>query len=236
MRTIFACEPQSRNAKFLLRYARATIRMFLPTDSANPFPTWARWTALIWLAIWLAIYLKFWGPDTFLFLCDIAVILTCLGLYTGNALLLSSQAVSSIVIDTVWLVDIATKLIFNRHLIGGTDYFFDTNYPLWVRLMSCFHVVMPFVLIAALRRTGYDRRALGLQFAIAAVAMIASRFAAPARNINFVYLDPILHRQWGPAPIHVGSMLVGMTVVIYAPTHLVLARMFPAPAGEPKPR
>jgi len=184
----------------------------------------------------MTIYLKYWGADTFLFLCDIAVILTCLGLFTGNALLLSSQAVSSIAIDTAWLVDIATKLIFDRHLIGGTDYFFDTNYPLWVRLMSCFHIVLPFVLIASLRRTGYDRRGLPVQFAIAAVVMIASRFAAPARNINFVYLDPILHRQWGPAPIHMASMLVGMTVVIYAPTHLVLARMFPAPAGEPKPR
>jgi hypothetical protein len=232
MRTIFACAPRSRNAKFLLRYARAIIRMFSPTDSANPFPAWVRWTALIWLAIWLTIYLKFWGANTFLFLCDIAVILTCLGLFTGNALLLSSQAVSSIVIDTAWLVDIATKLIFNRHLIGGTDYFFDPNHPLWVRLLSCFHVVMPFVLIAALRRTGYDRHALPLQFAIAAAVMIASRFAAPARNINFVYLDPILHREWGPAPIHVAAMLVGMTVVIYVPTHIVLSRLFRSPMRE----
>jgi hypothetical protein len=206
--------------------------MLAPIRSANPFPTWVRWTALFWLAIWLTIYLKYWGASTFLFLCDIAVILTCLGLFAGNALLLSSQAVSSIVIDTVWLVDIAAKLVFDRHVVGGTDYFFDPNYPLWVRLMSCFHVVLPFVLLAALRRTGYDRRALPLQFAIALVAMIASRFAAPARNINFVYIDPILHRQWGPAPIHVAAMLVGMTVVIYVPTHFVLSRLFASPAKE----
>ena len=206
--------------------------MFSSTDSANPFPAWVRWTALVWLAIWLVIYLKFWGASTFLFLCDIAVILTCIGIFTGNALLLSSQAVGSIVIDTAWLADIATKLTFNRHLIGGTDYFFDPNYPLWVRLMSCFHVVMPFVLIAALRRTGYDRRALPLQFVIALAAMIASRFAAPARNINFVYLDPILHRQWGPAPIHVAAMLVGMTVAIYVPTHIVLSRLFASPRKQ----
>jgi hypothetical protein len=209
--------------------------MFSPTDSANPFPTWVRWTALIWLAIWLTIYLKYWGASTFLFLCDIAVILTCLGLFTANALLLSSQAVSSIVIDTAWLADIATKLIFNRHLIGGTDYFFDANYPLWVRLMSCFHVVLPFVLIAALRRTGYDRRALPLQFAIALSAMLASRFASPARNINFVYLDPILHRQWGPAPIHVAAMLAGMTILIYVPTHIVLSRLFASPKRQQAP-
>lgn len=195
---------------------------------ANPFPAWVRWTALLWLAVWLTIYLKFWGASTFLFLCDIAVILTCIGLFTGSALLISSQTVSSIVIDTAWLLDIATKLIFNRHLIGGTDYFFDPNYPLWVRLMSCFHVVLPFVLIAALRRTGYDRRALKLQIAIAAVAIIASRFASAARNINFAHADPFLHRQLGPAPVHVAAVLVGLTVLIYIPTHIALARLFPS--------
>jgi len=203
--------------------------MFSSTDSANPFPAWVRWSALIWLGVWLTIYLRFWGPTTFLFLCDIAVILTCVGLFTGNALLLSSQAVSSLVIDTAWALDIATKLIFDRHLIGGTDYFFDPNYPLWVRLFSLFHVVMPFLLIYGVRRTGYDRRALRLQFLIAAVAMIASRFAAAARNINFAHVDPILHRQWGPAPIHVAAMLAGLTIVIYIPTHAVLSRIFPAP-------
>jgi len=203
--------------------------MFSSTDSANPFPAWVRWAALIWLGVWLTIYLTFWGPTTFLFLCDIAVILTCVGLFTDNALLLSSQAVSSLVIDTAWALDIATKLIFDRHLIGGTDYFFDPNYPLWVRLFSLFHVVMPFLLIYGVRRTGYDRRALRLQFLIAAVAMIASRFAAAARNINFAHVDPILHRQWGPAPIHVAAMLAGLTIVIYIPTHAVLSSIFPAP-------
>ena len=204
--------------------------MLSSKDSANPFPAWVRWTALIWLGVWLTIYLKFWGATTFLFLCDIAVILTCLGLFTGNALLLSSQALSSLVIDTAWLLDIATKLIFNRHLIGGTDYFFDPKYPLWVRLMSCFHVVLPIVLITALRCTGYDRRALRLQFAIAAVAMIASRFADPYRNINFVFADPFLHRQWGPGPIHVAVTLLVLAIAIYLPTHVVLARIFRVPA------
>lgn len=207
---------------------RRSILMPQTKNLANPFPAWVRWTALLWLAVWLTIYLKFWGASTFLFLCDIAVILTCIGLFTGSALLISSQTVSSIVIDTAWLLDIATKLIFNRHLIGGTDYFFDPNYPLWVRLMSCFHVVLPFVLIAALRRTGYDRRALKLQIAIAAVAIIPSRFASAARNINFAHADPFLHRQLGPAPVHVAAVLVGLTVLIYIPTHIALARLFPS--------
>jgi len=194
----------------------------------NPFPQWIRWLALIFLAIWLTIYLKYWGPTTFLFLCDIAVILTCIGIFTANALLLSSQAVSSLVIDTVWLLDILSKLIFNRHIVGGTEYFFDPSYPLWVRLISTFHVAMPFVLIGALRRTGYDYRALRLQFLIATVAMIASRFASPYKNINFVFADPLLHKQWGPVPLHVVCMLLGLTLVIYVPTHFALLRILPA--------
>jgi hypothetical protein len=60
--------------------------------------------------------------------------------------------------------------------------------------------------------------------------MIASRFADPYRNINFVFADPFLHRQWGPGPIHVAVTLLVLAIAIYLPTHVVLARIFRVPA------
>ena len=99
-------------------------------------PDWVRWLAILWLAVWFPVYWHAWGVANFLHLCDVAVILTCIGLWTGNALLLSSQAVSSVVIDALWTMDVAAWLLFRRHFIGGTEYLFDGT----IRFgYACFH-------------------------------------------------------------------------------------------------
>jgi hypothetical protein len=193
----------------------------------HPLPAWARWSALIWLAIWVPTYLYYWGSSSFLFLCDLAVLLACVGIWTSNALLISSQALSSLVVDTAWTADVAWKMLFGRHLIGGTEYFFDPLYPLVVRLMSLFHIVLPIALLLSLRRTGYDPRALRLQSLIAVAALIASRFANPHKNINFAFTDPFFGRSWGPAPVHLAVILAPLILLIYVPTHIVLKRCFP---------
>jgi len=198
----------------------------------HPIPAWARWAAVIWLAIWVPTYLYVWGASSFLFLCDLALLLTCIGLVTGNALLLSSQAVSSLVVDAVWFADISSKLLFGRHFLSGTEYFFDARYPLGVRLMSTFHVVLPVILLLALSRTGYDSRALRLQSLIAWLVLIASRFAGPQKNINFAFTDPFFRRSWGPAPVHLAVILLPLILLIYVPTHVLLRRYFPQPQAQ----
>ncbi len=42
----------------------------------------------MWLAVWLPAYWRVWGWANFLHLCDVTVILTCVGLWFGNSLLL----------------------------------------------------------------------------------------------------------------------------------------------------
>lgn len=103
------------------------------------------------------------GWPNFLHLCDVAVFLTCLGFAYNNALLLSSQTVSSLAGDLLWCLDAGWRWYVGRHLTGGTEYMWDARFPLWVRLLSLFHVVLPMLLLAALRRAGYDRRALLFQ-------------------------------------------------------------------------
>ena len=102
----------------------------MPTTALTPpqkIPGWLRYVALLILILWFAAYWHAWGPANFLHLCDIAVILTCIGLYINSALLISSQAVSSVLIDIVWTLDVAARLVFGRHLIGGTEYLFDAT-------------------------------------------------------------------------------------------------------------
>lgn len=193
------------------------------------FPV-ARWLAVAWLAVWIPAYWSFYGPVVFLNLCDIAVVLTCVGLWRGSARLLSIQAVSSLVVDFAWCLDLAWRGITGRHLIGGTEYMWDPAYPVWLRALSLFHIALPIVLILALRRVGYDRRAPWLQLAIAAVVLGASRFVDPAENANFAVRDPLFGRSWGPAPVHLAVILGGLAVV-YGLTHVALRRIRPRPAS-----
>lgn len=198
------------------------------TGARSVFPV-ARWSGLAWLAVWIPAYWSFYGPAVFLNLCDIAVVLTCVGLWRGSALLLSSQAVSSLVVDLAWVLDLAWRGIVGRHLIGGTEYMWDPGYPAWLRVLSLFHVALPAVLIWSLRRVGYDRRAPWLQIGIAAVVLAASRAVGAAENSNFAFADPLFGRSWGPAPVHLAVILGGLAVV-YRLTDLVLCRIRPQPA------
>jgi hypothetical protein len=192
-------------------------------EGQHPFPR-LRWAALIWLSLWVPAYASVWGFSNFLHLCDVAVILTCVGLWSGSALLLSSQAVSSLLIDLLWDVDAGSRLFTGRHLIGGTEYLWDPGFPLAVRLLSLFHVVWPVLLVWSLRRVGYDRRGFRLQITLASCLLVAARFTDPRLNINFAFRDPIFHRSLGPAPVHLAISIVGLAVLVYLPVHLVLAR------------
>jgi hypothetical protein len=192
-----------------------------------------RWFGLLWMVVWLPAYSSVWGWANLLHLCDVAVILTFVGLWLANPLLLSSQAVGSLAAGFFWILDAGWRLTTGRFLVGGTDYMWDARYPLWVRLLSTFHVGLPLVLLWTLRRVGYDRRALGFQAAIAAVLLILSRFLSAELNMNYAYRDPLFHRGWGPAPAHLAMIFIPLVVLVYWPTHVLLSWLFRAP-GLPK--
>jgi|SRR5690348_4243604 hypothetical protein len=204
----------------------------MPESAAAKIPLWARICSLVWLAIWTPVYWRVWGAENFLHVCDIAVILTCVGLIFSNSLLLSSQAVSSILTDVLWDLDAAWRLFTGHALTGGTNYMWDAHYPVWARLLSLFHIVWPIILICALMRTGYSRRGFELQSAIAAAALIAARVANPSDNINYAFRDPLLQRSFGSAPVHLGIIWIGLAVLIYLPTHLALSKVLPRAARK----
>ena len=196
---------------------------------SNTFPV-LRWVSLLWMAVWFPAYFHFWGWANLLHLCDVAVILSFIGIWWANPLLLSSQAVSSLAAGLFWLLDVGWRLTTGRYLIGGTDYMWDARYPLWVRLLSSFHVGLPLVLLWTVRRVGYDKRALGLQAAIAGVLLIVSRFLSAEINMNYAYRDPVFLRAWGPAPVHLAAAFIIIVGLVYWPTHLLLSWIFRAPA------
>lgn len=187
-----------------------------------------RWFAVAWMIVWLPTYFRVWGWANLLHLCDVGVILSFIGIWWADSLLLSSQAVGALAAGVLWMLDVGWRIATGRLLVGGADYMWDTRFPLWVRLLSTFHIGLPLVLLWTLRRVGYDRRALALQAAIAAVLLIISRWLPPDLNMNWVHRDPLWHRAWGIAPAHLTVIFVPLVALIYWPTHLLLSWMFRA--------
>jgi hypothetical protein len=208
--------------------------MTSPHHRTSQFPPWLRYAAIAWLCLWLVVYERTWGVLNFLHLSDVSMILFCVGVAANSTLLISSQAVASLLVNAMWTLDTCWRLFLKHHLMGGTEYLFDTRYSLAVRLISLFHILIPLLLLWALYRSGYDRRGWRLQCAISLPAFIASRFAPAAENINFAFADPFFRRSWGPAPVHITVVFLFMVWVVYLPTHLVLKHLFPSPTESPE--
>jgi len=197
----------------------------------SPFPV-LRWVWLAFVVVWAPTYLIYWSPVDFLYLCNLAVILTLAGLWLGNSLLMSSQAVATMVIGPLWVMDVVWGVVTSgRHLLGGTEYMWDVTRPLWVRLLSFDHVAVPLATWWAIRKLGYDRRAWGLQAGIAAAVLLLSRIVAPWKNMNFAQKELVTFHTWGPAPVHLLVIWSVLVLVVYWPVHAVLRHTMPPRHG-----
>ncbi|MEK7470294.1 MAG: hypothetical protein AAB074_23230 [Planctomycetota bacterium] len=212
----------------------------MPADPRVDFPI-LKWFGLVFLAVLVPCYWVVWGGPNFMQLCDIALFLTVLGWWTRNSLLLSSQLLACFVIHVLWCLDAGARVVTGHFLIGAgelTAYMWMSDYSLFVRLLSLFHVFwVPFLLLS-LRKTGYDRRALAFQSLIALVVMTMTIVVAPhftTKNVNFAFEDPIWHhRVRNSIPLHMFLTWMATVAIMYAPGHFALRWIFnPPPSGKP---
>ena len=151
-------------------------------------PFWLRIGWTLWVLVWIPVYLRQYGAQNFLFFCDIGNLLIAVALWIESALLFSSQAVGLLVFQTLYCIDLAGAVIAKRHVIGGTEYMFDPGLPLFVRLLSLFHVVTPPLLLWGIWRLGYDRRGWKLQTLICWVVVTINYFWRPGSDVNWACL------------------------------------------------
>jgi hypothetical protein len=190
-------------------------------------PLWLKVGFTLWILAWVPFYCSYYGPENFLWFCDIGNFVLAWALWKESALLFSWQAVSVLLVQLVMVVDMAGRLVFGRAPIGATDYFWDGAIPLHIRLLSLFHVVTPFLMIWGLRRLGYDRRGLRLQLWAAWVVLpVCFIFTAPEKDINWVW-GPLDRPQTAMAPaLYFAVCLAAYPLLLYFPSHLALARLF----------
>lgn len=130
----------------------------------------------------------YYGPANFLWLSDIVLFLTLVGVILENRLLISMAGIGGIVIELLWGLSFVFSIFYKCCLPRVTDYMFDPALPFWVRFLSLFHVVLPFVLVWLIMRIGYVQLALPLQTLFVWIVLVITWLTTPpADNINAVF-------------------------------------------------
>ena len=190
--------------------------------AAMRIPLWLKLAWSIWLLVWAPVYWRQYGAQNFLFFCDIGNILIGIGLWLESPLIFSWAACGLLIFQTLFSVDLVGALLTKHHLIGGTEYMFNPALPLFVRLISLFHVVTPPLLLWAVWRLGYDPRGWKLQTLMTWIAIPINYLWRPQLDVNWAR-GPFFHEQHAvPGWCY---LLIYFTVVplfVYFPTHIVL--------------
>ena len=186
-------------------------------------PLWLKiaWTA--WLAAWAPAYWRQYGVQNFLFFCDIGNVLIGIGLWLESALIFSWVACGVLLIQTLYAIDLAGTLLTGHHLIGGTEYMFDPALPLWIRLLSLFHIATPPLVLWVTWHLGYDPRGWKLQTLTAWVVVPINFFWRPDHDVNWAR-GLFFHEQHTMPPLlYLLGYLIVAPCFIYFPTHVFLA-------------
>jgi hypothetical protein len=204
-------------------------------QSSAVLPLWVKLAYTAFVAVLVPHYWQAYGPTNFLYFCDIALLMTCVAMWTESALLASACAVGILLPQLLWMIDfVATAM--GMPLTGMTGYMFQDAIPLFARFLSFFHFWLPIVLLWLVLRLGYDRRGLWLWWVVAWLAMWVSYLflpmpPAPVRepglpvNVNYVFgINDSGPQTWMPKEAFFALMLTVLPAAIWVPTHMVLAR------------
>ena len=193
------------------------------------------------VAVLVPYYWVEYTPWNFLYFCDVALLMTLVGLWTERAWLVSMATVGILAPQTVWIVDFLARAIAGVHITGMTDYMFNGNIPLFVRGLSSFHGWLPVLLVWLIMRLGYDRRAVLAQPVLAVTLLLVCFFFGPigpppadapnhAVNINYVFgMGDQMPQTMMPPGLWLLAMMAVNVILFHLPTHAVLARVAPMP-------
>jgi hypothetical protein len=127
--------------------------------------------------------------------------------------------------EVAWTLDFLFRLILGREVFGLSGYMFDKTIPLFVRLLSLFHLWLPWLLVWMVRRFGYDRRALPIQTLVCWIVLLASYLvSSPGENINWVDGLSTSPQTIMPPAVYLFLLMVTIPLLVYVPTHFPLRR------------
>jgi len=189
---------------------------------------WLKVSYSLFVCVLVPFYWRYHGPANFLWFSDLALLITLAALWLENRLLASTQAVSVVLLELVWIADLLVRLVAGVRLVGISKYMFKPGIPLILRGLSLFHVWLPLLLIWLVWQLGYDRRAWVAQSALGVIVVVVCYFFTdPAKNINWVFGPGGKPQRWMPSGLYLAALMVIFPICVYLPSHLVLAKVFP---------
>ena len=205
-------------------------------SSDHKIPLWLKIAYTGFLAVMIPTYWINYGPTNFLYFCDVALLLTLVGIWRENSLLISMPAVGILLPQVLWCIDFLVQLCGGK-MTGMTGYMFDQDRSLFLRGLSLFHGWLPFLLFYLVKRLGYDKRALlGWSVICVALCLIAYFLLPPAgailadpktpRNVNYVFgMDDAKPQNLLPPLAYLGAWIAALSGIVFIPSHFLLKKI-----------
>jgi hypothetical protein len=208
-------------------------------SASTRVPLWLKLAYTAFMIVLVPVYWYWYGPTNFLYFCDVSLFLTLAGIWLESSLLISMCAVGLVAVQTLWVVDFVLNLVGVPSL-HMTDYMFKHENSLFLRGLSLFHGWLPFLLVYLVWRFGYDRRGFPAWTALAWVLMSICFFLMPPPNpnagllpvnINYVFgMNDAVAQTFVHPYVWFAGMMIGLPLLVYWPTHLILSRYAPKPS------
>jgi hypothetical protein len=190
--------------------------------AAMRVPLWLKILWTVWVVVWAPLYWKQYGAQNLLYFCDLGNFFIAVALWLESPLLFSWQATGLLLFQSLYTIDLLGAVLSGRHVIGGTEFMFDYKVPLYLRLLSLFHLVAPPLLLWAVWRLGYDRRGWKYQILTTWVVVPINHFWRPEFDINWAR-GPFSREQYViPGWMYLLGYLIVVPLLVFWPTHLAL--------------
>jgi len=190
--------------------------------AAMRVPLWLKILWTVWVVAWAPLYWRHYGAQNLLFFCDLGNFFIAVALWLESPLIFSWQASGLLLFQSLYTIDLLGAVLSGRHFIGGTEYMFDSGLPLYLRLVSLFHVVTPPLLLWAIWRLGYDKRGWKYQTLTTWVVVPINYFWRPEQDVNWARGPFFREQHVVPGWLFLLAYLVIVPLLVYFPTHLLL--------------
>jgi hypothetical protein len=186
-------------------------------------PLWIKLLWTLFILAWVPLYWQNYGAQNFLYFCDLGNILILFGLWLESPLIFSWQATGLLVFQTLYTIDLLGACLFHHHFIGGTEFMFDAGTPLFLRMFSLYHLVVPPLLLWGVWKLGYDNLGWKYQTLLTWIVVPINYFWHPEFNVNWA--RGFGHEQHMlPGYVYLLIYSIVVPAVVYWPTHLALQR------------
>lgn len=197
------------------------------SQAENSLPLWLKISYTAFVLALVPVYWKHWGPANFLWFSDVALFIGVAAMWLESRLLASMMAVGVLLPELYWNFELLFRLLGGKKLAGLTDYMWNTKYPLYLRLLSLFHVILPATLILMLYKWGYEASAIYYQIPFAWLILFLSyKLTPPSANINWVFGVGNSPQHKIPSRIFLLLVMLAYPLLLFLPTHLLLKAVF----------